>query len=431
MTPVTTFPLVDAILAGRDRNLDGVILIAAQHLLQTTHAMLRSLFRVGLDPRNVAVIGKCYSTHPGVVDAMRADGIYVDDCSDAYAPHESFDTQYTRHVERFFRDDLLVLLRRLHRRDNVGRIVVHLAPWLEPQPICWAIDHVRVCVGHGYPDGPAALDVRVAAVVTCVDCVRWLPQSLGEDELPDGRTVAQVTVGQAEFADLLVLTHPEPVAVAVLRRLAPRARITGGVDRVELALAHLDDNSRRGRTDTPHTPLLAGLPPLAADGEVAIVEFSARRPFHPQRLHAAVDLLLDGVVRTRGRLWLANRPDQVMWLESAGGGLRVASAGKWLAAMAASEVAYVDLERRLFADLMWVYPFGDRHTAMTVLVCGADPTDIVNALNAALLSDDEMASPQRWQSYVDPFGDWHDDPCHEMPDAAGEFSAHRNSGESR
>ncbi len=64
------------------------------------------------------------------------------------------------------RDDLLVLLRRLHRRDNVGRIVVHLAPWLEPQPICWAIDHVRVCVGHGYPDGPAALDVRVAAVVT-------------------------------------------------------------------------------------------------------------------------------------------------------------------------------------------------------------------------------------------------------------------------
>lgn len=105
------------------------------------------------------------------------------------------------------RDDLLVLLRRLHRRDNVGRIVVHLAPWLEPQPICWAIDHVRVCVGHGYPDGPAALDVRVAAVVTCVDCVRWLPQSLGEDELPDGRTVAQVTVGQAEFADLLVLTH--------------------------------------------------------------------------------------------------------------------------------------------------------------------------------------------------------------------------------
>lgn len=80
----------------------------------------------------------------------------------------------------------------------------------------------------------------------------------GEDELPDGRTVAQVTVGQAEFADLLVLTHPEPVAVAVLRRLAPRARITGGVDRVELALAHLDDNSRRSYRYPAHA--IAGGP---------------------------------------------------------------------------------------------------------------------------------------------------------------------------
>lgn len=64
--------------------------------------MLRSLFRSGLDPRNVALIGKCYSTHAAVADLMRADGIYVDEYSDAYAPHESFDTQYTRYVERFF-----------------------------------------------------------------------------------------------------------------------------------------------------------------------------------------------------------------------------------------------------------------------------------------------------------------------------------------
>ncbi|QUR68739.1 cyclic nucleotide-binding domain-containing protein [Mycobacterium spongiae] len=102
MMPITTFPLVDAIVGARHRSLDGVVLIAAQHLLETTHAMLRSLFGVGLDPRNVALIGKCYSTHLGVVEAMRADGIYVDDSSDAYAPHEPFDAEYTRNVERFF-----------------------------------------------------------------------------------------------------------------------------------------------------------------------------------------------------------------------------------------------------------------------------------------------------------------------------------------
>jgi G3E family GTPase len=321
------------------------------------------------------------------------------------------------------RNDLLVLLRKLARRDGVERIVVHLARWLEPEPICVAINHVRVRVGPGYPDGPAALDVAIAGVLTCIDSHSWLDRALGEDVLPDGRTMAQVVVGQAEFADLLVLTRPEPVTLAVLRRLAPRARITVGLDRVDIALANLEDDSRRGRSDHPHGWLLAGRPPLGAEGMVRIVEFNARRPFHPERLHTAVDLLLTGVVRTRGRLWLASRPDQVMWLESAGGGLRVAGAGKWLAAMTAREVANVDAERRLFAELQWEYRFGDRHTAMTILTCGAEPPDILDALHGALLTDAELAEPREWSGYPDPFGAWHQDPCDENSGAAEEVAS--------
>ncbi|MEU0495720.1 GTP-binding protein [Mycobacterium sp. NPDC006124] len=315
------------------------------------------------------------------------------------------------------RNDLLVLLRRLHRRDDVDRIVVHLAPWLEPEPICWAIDHVAVRVGPGYVDGPAARDVVVEAVITCVDAVAWLTDALGADELDDGRTVAQVVVGQAEFADVLVPTHPEATTLAVLRRLAPRARITVGTDRLEMALAHLEPDARRGRSDGPHGPLLAGQPPLACDGAVALVEFSARRPFHPQRLHAAVDLLLDGVIRARGRLWVATRPRQVMWLESAGGGLRVDSAGDWLVAMTPSELAYVDPQRRALAGLIWSEDHGDRHTSMTVLVCGADADAIRAALQAALLTDAEMAAPGDWSGYPDPFGERHQDPCRDGTDA--------------
>jgi hypothetical protein len=68
---------------------------------------------------------------------------------------------------------------------------------------------------------------------------------------------------------------------------------------------------------------------------------------------------------------------------------------------------------------------------MTVLVCGAVPAEIVDALNGALLNDEEMNRPQTWPDYDDPFGDWHEDPCHETPDMAGEFTAHRTDGESR
>jgi G3E family GTPase len=330
------------------------------------------------------------------------------------------------------RNDLLVLLRQLHRRDDIDRVVVHLAPWLEPEPICLAIDGVRVRVAPGYVDGPAALDVSIAAVVTCIDSSVWLSQALGDAGLDDGRTQAQVVVGQAEFADVAVLNCPDPFVAAVLRRLSPRARIRVGADGIEHTLDNLFSDARRGRSDDPHDPLLAGQPPLESRGPINLVDFNARRPFHPQRLHDCLDLLLEGVIRTRGRLWLASQPDRAMWLESAGGGLRVSSAGKWLAALSASELAGIDAERRAFADLAWDDQYGDRHTAMTILVCGADVTEIRAALHGALLTDNELRFPQEWTHYGDPFGDWHEDPCAALGEATENPPAnHSQDGDRR
>ena len=312
------------------------------------------------------------------------------------------------------RNDLLILLRQLHRRSDVHRIVVHLMEWLDPEAICTAINDTPVQLGPGYIDGPAGRDVEIQAVVTCVDTGVWLSQALGDDELDASRTVAQAVVGQAEFADVLVLTEADRATLAVLRRLAPRARITVGLQHVTTALKHLDAQSRRGRSDDPHDSLLAGEPPLQPDGEVELLEFNARRPFHPERLHHAIDALLDGVVRVRGRAWLASQPDTVVWIESAGGGLGVGDAGRWLAGMAERDRAYIDPERTAMAASHWDERFGDRHIALTVLVCGANPEAITAALNAALLTDAELDRPQDWASYPDPFGEWHEDPCAEL-----------------
>lgn len=322
------------------------------------------------------------------------------------------------------RNDLLVLLRRLHRRDDVTRIVVLMPPWSEPEPLCAAINEVRVHVGPGYIDGPAGCDVRIDAVVTTVNPSNWLNQAVGSDDLDDGRTVAQVVVGQAEFADVLVLSRPDATTLSVLRRLAPLARITVGVDRVEQALLHLDPRTHRGRERDAHDPLLAGQPPLNPAGQVTLMEFTARRPFHPQRLHAAIDMLLDGVVRTRGRAFVANRLEDVMWIESAGGGVLIENAGKWLAAMGPSELARIDPERRALAASGWDDRFGDRHVSMAILVCGAQPAEIDSALRGALLTDHELSRPGEWSRYPDPFGDWHADPCDDLPDVRDEQTAH-------
>ena len=94
------------------------------------------------------------------------------------------------------------------------------------------------------------------------------------------------------------------------------------------------------------------------------------------------------------------------------------SAGKWLAALNDIELNGIDAERRAFAELSWDDRYGDRHTAMVILVCGASSADILDALHGALLTDEEVRRPRDWIRYDDPFGDWHEEPCMDRTEVA-------------
>jgi G3E family GTPase len=331
------------------------------------------------------------------------------------------------------REDLLPLLRRLHRRDSVRRIALLLDRTLEPEVVCLAVEQVVVAGVVGQLDGPASRDVRIEAVLTCVDAATWLDDATGDDDLAerglavvadDERTVAQVVVGQVAIADAIVVAGRGPDGWsqarlhAALTRLAPTAPIdwigddlppdAGGL------LARVPADARRGSASDVHASLLRGQPPLSSDCGVTLVEFVATRPFHPERLHSAVDTLLDGVVTARGRLWVATQPGNVLWLESAGGGLRIGRAGRWLAAMTPDEQETESATRRALAALSWDERHGDRHTSLVVLACGADPTEIDRALQWALVTDDELQDVAAWCAWSDPFAEWHEDPCGEQ-----------------
>ncbi|CAM4095897.1 ribosome hibernation factor-recruiting GTPase MRF [Kibdelosporangium persicum] len=298
------------------------------------------------------------------------------------------------------REDLLPLLAKLAESDGVHRVIVHLDPTIEPEPVCWAI---------------RALPVWVTGVVTVVDMTTWLADATGDEELAergfgvaegDDRTVAQVAVGQAEFADAIVLTGAGADAwtdartSAVLQRIAPLAKKVAFTDAVH-ALRDLPEEARRGRVDRWFDPLLHGQPPLESDCGVSLTVFTERRPFHPHRLHDAIGVLLEGVVRVRGRFWLASQPDVALWFESAGGALRIGQGGPWLATM--DDWSAECPQRTVKASLEWHPRFGDRVQELTIVAHQAHPDELTAALHAALLSDEELAEGEEaWLRYPDP-----------------------------
>lgn len=81
--------------------LNNVLLIGCQHILATTHLMLRSLYDCGLDPKNIFLLGKCYSTNRSVLREMLQDGIHVSPLSFSFESHLAFDEQFSDIVAQF------------------------------------------------------------------------------------------------------------------------------------------------------------------------------------------------------------------------------------------------------------------------------------------------------------------------------------------
>jgi hypothetical protein len=99
---VPELPLV-RLAASRYANdvLEGVAIVGCQHLLATQLTLVDELVSLGLDPANLFLVGKSYSSNAGVYEEFRRRGIYVSPGSLAYDSHVPFDEQFDSAVAAF------------------------------------------------------------------------------------------------------------------------------------------------------------------------------------------------------------------------------------------------------------------------------------------------------------------------------------------
>ncbi|GIJ76488.1 GTP-binding protein [Micromonospora phaseoli] len=321
------------------------------------------------------------------------------------------------------REDVLPTLARLVRTQPGRDIVLMLPEVVEPEAVAAACAH---CLVDG---APITELLHIDSYATVVDAEHLLDGLASTDDLralgihaadDDDRSLADVIVRQIEYADTLVLWGHSPDGSYDTDRLAVLlARMTPWATQIHIAddvvdayaLAQQLRDTRRYRPETPGVLVrgleghLLGVHEPQPDCGIVSAVFRARRPLHPQRLHAALEEVNAEVIRSRGHLWLASQPETVIAWDFAGGGLAMGSLGRWLAALPDRYWDEVSDHRRLAAAMDWDPYYGDRHQHLVFIGLDLDPVDLHRALAACLLTDAELADGEDvWRTYDDPFG---------------------------
>jgi len=125
------------------------------------------------------------------------------------------------------------------------------------------------------------------------------------------------------------------------------------------------------------------------EAEYGVTSFTyrRRRPFHPDRLAAVLRDLPEGVVRSKGTLWVAGT-DQRQQVGQAGRSVRVTALGPWIASLPSVER---DMLRSNRPNLDWDDERGDRLTEFVVIGTDVDEDSLVARLDEAVLTDAELS----------------------------------------
>lgn len=333
------------------------------------------------------------------------------------------------------REDLLAEVSKLARQGKFDYLLVESSGISEPQPIAEIFDAED---DDGNPLGDIA---RLDTLVTVVDAYHFLKDYNSTEELrernmgvdaEDSRSPVDLLVEQAEFCNVMVINKTDLVdpaeldrLEAILRSLNPGAQfiraVRSGIPLNRILNTGLYDYEKTVK-GAGWVKALAGhagghdhdasahdhedSAPLSSRIGIRSFVYRARRPFHPGRLGELLETnAMESAIRTKGFVWLAAYPDICGLWNQAGKILNLDPVGRWWAAVPKDEWPDEPMLRKELKKV-WDPAHGDRRQEIVFIGIKMDQETIVNALGAALLTDEEMAlGPSGWSGFSNPF-DW-------------------------
>jgi G3E family GTPase len=277
------------------------------------------------------------------------------------------------------------------------------------------------------------------------------------------RTLIDLLIDQVQFADVLLLNKTDAVSAAQLAdvlatladlnphakiiqsefgRVAPEEVIGTGLFSYEKAERHADWFAEEWGTSLPESE----------EYGISSFVFSAHRPFHPARLHAALlhareltgsaseeleqkrrqrqraagatagatvvatavaDTDTDttttaagphpmaALIRSKGFVWLATRSDHYVQMHVAGGSVHMSRGGRWWADVPREQWPKDKAFKKEVLS-RWQEPHGDRAQTLVCIGLHMDRAGVEAALEACLLTPAEMAAGMdSWRGQFD------------------------------
>ncbi|MCA9892048.1 MAG: cobalamin biosynthesis protein CobW, partial [Anaerolineae bacterium] len=115
---------------------------------------------------------------------------------------------------------------------------------------------------------------------------------------------------------------------------------------------------------------------------------------------------MHAVLRSKGFFWIASRHNLGINWSLAGSVARVSPAGSWLASVPEAQRPKGQGVEEYIADY-WEEPFGDRRQELVFIGIKMPKDEMLEQLNAALLTDAELAlGEESWERFADAFPIW-------------------------
>jgi G3E family GTPase len=317
------------------------------------------------------------------------------------------------------REDLLKEVAELAKEGRFDYLLIESTGISEPLPVAETFTFAD-------DEGHSLADVaRLDTMVTVVDAKNFLNDFGSADDLmdrvmglgnDDTRNVVDLLVDQVEFADVILLNKCDLVndeelltILGILRNLNPKARLIeiqrGHVDpRAILGTRLFDFDQAAANPDWLAVPRGSERPETDEYGITSFV-YRARKPFHTQRLWdllGSEDGPLQGVIRSKGFIWLASRHDCLYVWSQAGVSIQLSPGGNW---WDATPPEYWPEDEKSLAYIQKDFDgaCGDRRQEIVFIGMDLERDRIERLLKNCLLTDAEMSlGPTAWSEFSDP-----------------------------